>query len=70
MNYSEKLKAIGFFRIHPSYLPFIGTEYEKYKLLQISESHYYIYCPIQWFRWVVKEPTKAMSSNKIYGATS
>ena len=40
MNYSEKLKAIGFFRIHPSYLPFIGTEYEKYKLLQISESHY------------------------------
>lgn len=44
MNYSESLseslKEIDFFKIHPSYLPFVGTEYEKYKVLQISESHY------------------------------
>lgn len=30
----------GFFRIHPEYKPFVGSEYEKYKVLIVGESHY------------------------------
>lgn len=42
MNYSydEELKKIDFFKVHPNLLPFIGDEYEKYKILHVGESHY------------------------------
>ena len=40
MDYYKKLKEIDFYKIHPSYLPFIGELYDEYKILQISESHY------------------------------
>lgn len=37
----EQLKEnIKFYQYHESYLPFIGDEYEKYKILQIGETHY------------------------------
>jgi len=40
VDYYNKLKALDFYKIHPSYLPFIGELYDEYKILQISESHY------------------------------
>ena len=40
MNYQEQFENIAFYKLHPSYIPFIGENYEKYKILQISESHY------------------------------
>lgn len=39
-DYDEKLREIDFFKLHPSYLPFVGEQYDRYKILQISESHY------------------------------
>ncbi len=39
-KYYDQLKKIAFFERHPSYIPFVGDEYEKYQILQISESHY------------------------------
>ena len=40
MNYDEKLKAIDLFKVHPTLLPFVGDEYDKYRILHIGESHY------------------------------
>lgn len=40
MNYSQELSNLPFYRLHPSYLPFVGDDYDKYRILQISESHY------------------------------
>lgn len=37
---AELVEKIQFFRIHPSYLPFIGKNYDDYKILQVGESHY------------------------------
>ena len=31
---------LPFFGLHPSYIPFVGAEFEKHRILQISESHY------------------------------
>ena len=39
-DYITKLNEIAFFKLHPSYIPFVGDSYDKYKILQISESHY------------------------------
>lgn len=41
-NYSKKLDSIDFFRKgkHPEYKPFVGKNYEKYRVLHIGESHY------------------------------
>ena len=39
-KYYNQLKKIDFFEKHPSYIPFVGEEFEKYRILQISESHY------------------------------
>lgn len=39
-SFDEKLKQILFYQIHESYLPFIGDSYNKYKILQVGESHY------------------------------
>ena len=38
--YLEQFKKIPFYQLHPSYIPFVGDNYEKYRILQISESHY------------------------------
>ena len=40
MDYYNQLKEIPFYKIHPSYLPFVGEDYDKYRILQVSESHY------------------------------
>ena len=29
-----------FYQVHPEYKPFVGSEYEKYKILIVGESHY------------------------------
>ena len=39
-NYYAKLKEIDFFKLHASYIPFVGDLYDKFKILHISESHY------------------------------
>lgn len=40
MNYQNELEKIPFYKLHPSYIPFVGRNYDEYKILQISESHY------------------------------
>ena len=40
INYDKKLSKISFYEKHPEYLPYIGDNYEKYKILHIGESHY------------------------------
>ncbi len=39
-EYDEKLREIEMFRLHPTLIPFVGNEYEKYRVLHIGESHY------------------------------
>ena len=41
-NYLADLEKIPFYSKdrHPEYLPFIGEDYEKYRILHIGESHY------------------------------
>lgn len=39
-EYKKKLKEIEFFKKHPEYIPFVGEDYDKYKILQVAESHY------------------------------
>ena len=39
-NYDSEFKKIEFFRLHPSYIPFVGDLYHKFRILQVSESHY------------------------------
>lgn len=39
-SYDQCLKNIAFYSVHEEYLPFIGDDYDKYKILQIGESHY------------------------------
>lgn len=39
-DYYKELSEIEFFKLHPSYIPFVGDLYDEYKILQISESHY------------------------------
>lgn len=41
-NHIAKLKKIDFFKddVHPEYLPFVGEDYAKYRILHIGESHY------------------------------
>lgn len=39
-NYDDKLKELAWFKLHPQLLPFIGHNYNEYKILQIGESHY------------------------------
>ena len=43
--YDNKLLEIDFYknsRIHKLMLPYIGSKYEKYKVLIVAESHYLI----------------------------
>ncbi len=40
LKYDEVLKQIDFYKIHPEYLPFIGLNFEKFRILQVGESHY------------------------------
>jgi hypothetical protein len=40
ISFDDKLNEIPHFRIHPSYLPFVGEHYEDYRVLHIGESHF------------------------------
>ena len=40
VNYYNKLKNIEFFKIHPELIPYVGEEFDKYKILHIGESLY------------------------------
>ena len=39
-SYDDKLRKIQHFKLHPELLPFVGANYDKYKVLLIGESHY------------------------------
>ena len=39
-KYDNKLNELEWFKIHPQLLPFVGDNYDDYKILQIGESHY------------------------------
>jgi hypothetical protein len=36
----ESLNAIEFYQHHPEYKPFVGNNFDKYRILQVGESHY------------------------------
>lgn len=37
---SSELSSISHYRIHPELIPFVGSDYDKYRILIIGESHY------------------------------
>jgi len=39
-KYDDKLMQIDWFKLHKELLPFIGDNYDEYKVLQIGESHF------------------------------
>ena len=39
-KYDAKFKEVPFYKIHPEYIPFVGNEYDTYRILLIGESHY------------------------------
>ncbi|MBQ8677542.1 MAG: hypothetical protein IJ529_03635 [Alphaproteobacteria bacterium] len=39
-KYDTKLNELEWYKRHPLLLPFIGNDYDEYKILQIGESHY------------------------------
>lgn len=38
--FDKELMKIKFYQTHESYLPFIGDRYDRYRILQVGESHY------------------------------
>lgn len=36
----KALDATKFYQVHPEYKPFIGNNFDKYRILQVGESHY------------------------------
>lgn len=39
-HYDKELKKIPFYSVHPEYLPFIGDDYKRYRIMIIGESHF------------------------------
>lgn len=39
-KYDEKLTSIPHFSVHNEMLPFVGEDYDKYRVLHVGESHY------------------------------
>ena len=39
-EYESKLKEISFYKLHPEYIAFVGDKFEKYRILQVGESHF------------------------------
>ena len=39
-KYDDQLNHIDIYKLHPMLMPHIGTEYDKYRILHIGESHY------------------------------
>ncbi len=40
LPFDNALSLIEHFRLHPELLPFVGSHYEKYRILLVGESHY------------------------------
>jgi len=40
LTYDDDLKQIDFYKTHPEYLPFIGDNFDEFRILQVGESHY------------------------------
>lgn len=38
--YDTELMQIPHYQVHPEMMPFVGLNYEKYRILQVGESHY------------------------------
>ena len=59
-RYDADLKALENMKLHPEYLPYIGADYEKGRLLMVGESHYVdstkfpqleqFFCPAKWYK--------------------
>ena len=39
-NYDKALDDIAFYKYHPEFKPFIGDQFDEYRILQVGESHY------------------------------
>ena len=39
-RYYTEISQIRFYKLHPSYIPFVGSDYDTYRILHIGESHY------------------------------
>lgn len=39
-QYDDQLNNIDIYKLHPTFMPHIGTEYDEYRVLHIGESHY------------------------------
>lgn len=39
-QYYAELSRVHFYTLHPSYIPFVGSDYDTYRILHIGESHY------------------------------
>ncbi len=61
-NYDAGLKEIEMLNLHPTFMPFIGADYDVFKILHIGESHYINQSPdnekydIQYFKKWWSEP--------------
>ena len=40
LRYDEALGQIDFYKIHPEYLPFVGNNFDEFRVLHVGESHY------------------------------
>lgn len=72
-TYDQHFKNIAFYSVHEEYLPFIGDDYDKYKILQIGESHYLSQCPnnvtihlTDFEKWKTTACTKVYESSPDY----
>lgn len=45
-SYDDKLKQVECIKKHEFLLPFVGTDYDKYRILQIAESRYLTECKL------------------------
>lgn len=40
MSFDKQLNTITTYQIHPSFLPYIGDDFDEYRVLHVGESHY------------------------------
>ena len=45
-SFDDELNKIHFFKVHPSYIPFIGDRYDDFRVLHIGESHFIEQTPV------------------------
>ena len=69
IKYDAQLKNIDIYKLHPTFMPHIGEEYDKYKILHIGESHYINQTPntekydIKYFEKWWSEPCEEVAAD-------